>query len=124
MQVAQHQSSERVRGEPGEKRWERPTGDQMKINTDGAFHQWYGGWGFVIRDASGDVLRAGAACLEGVQMAAECGMGQIVIETDSTMLRQALSSNDYRLAVSGGLVYVLKQLISSCFSSCLCPPGL
>jgi len=57
-------------------------------------------------------------------MAAECGMGQIVIETDSTMLRQALSSNDYRLAVSGGLVYVLKQLISSCFSSCLCPPGL
>jgi len=51
-------------------------------------------------------------------------MGQIVIETDSTMLRQALSSNDYRLAVSGGLVYVLKQLISSCFFLLFMPPGL
>ena len=44
-------------------------------------------------------------------------MGQIVIETDSSMLRQALSSNDYRLAVSGGLIYELKHLISTCFSS-------
>ena len=47
---------ERGWGERREKHWERPTGDQMKINTDGAFQQnsGDGGWGAVIRDASGD----------------------------------------------------------------------
>lgn len=55
-------ASKGVTVERREKRWERPFGDQMKINTDGAFHQISGdgGWGCVIGDATGDVLRAGA----------------------------------------------------------------
>ncbi|RLN13604.1 hypothetical protein C2845_PM09G15520 [Panicum miliaceum] len=74
------------------KKWCRPSGDQMKINSDGAFHPAAGdgGWGFVIRNAAGEVMRAGAgkiqklldaihaevaACCEGVRVAAECGMG-------------------------------------------------
>lgn len=57
------------------------------------------------------------ACLKGARMASECGMGQVMIETDSTMWCRDNSDkpcyhlpNYYRLAALGGLIYELKQL--------------
>jgi hypothetical protein len=45
-----------------ELKWQKPEGDQIKINTDGAFdiNSRQGGWGFVARDAQGLVRVAGA----------------------------------------------------------------
>lgn len=55
-----------------------------------------------------DALQAEAsACLAGVKMAMDKGIGRVIIETDST----------YRLASSGGLICELQCLISSCFIS-------
>ena len=54
-------------------------------------------------------------------MAAECGMGNAVIETDSMMLKQALQSDDFRLAATGGLIYELKMLFTSVTVLQMCP---
>jgi hypothetical protein len=68
------------------KKWERPGVDVPRINCDGAFRSEtsQGGRGFVIRDAAGQVIKAGAGscphlldalhaemlvCLEGVRTA-------------------------------------------------------
>jgi hypothetical protein len=42
--------------------WRKPTGDKLKINSDGAFSASLGegGWGYVMRDNTGDVIQAGA----------------------------------------------------------------
>ena len=44
------------------KRWCKPVGDTLKINIDGSYiaETSCGGWGFVIRDAEGAVIHAGA----------------------------------------------------------------
>ncbi|RLN13422.1 hypothetical protein C2845_PM09G23260 [Panicum miliaceum] len=108
-------------GGSGALRTDKQIGDQMKINTDGAFSQLSGdgGWGFVIRDEAGEVLKAGAGRIPYVSDAFHAEviacLGQVVIETDSVMLKQALLSNDYRLAASGGLIYELKHIISTSF---------
>ncbi|RLN31237.1 hypothetical protein C2845_PM05G24200 [Panicum miliaceum] len=43
-------------------RWQKPTEDFIKINSDGAFlaNTGEGGWGYVIRDGDGEVICAGA----------------------------------------------------------------
>ncbi|RLM58312.1 hypothetical protein C2845_PM18G02500 [Panicum miliaceum] len=56
-----------------------------------------GGWGYVIRDAEGEVICAGAgklshlqdalhaeirACMQGAKAAADHGMGRVILETD------------------------------------------
>jgi hypothetical protein len=44
------------------KRWTRPAEDVLKINSDGSFN-WQtgaGGWGAVIRNSMGQVVKAGA----------------------------------------------------------------
>ena len=81
-------------------RWERPPSGMLKLNVDGAFREADkdGGWGYVIRDESGDVIQSGAgkvslainpmhaepiACMEGVKAAAAIGMNNIVPETDA-----------------------------------------
>jgi len=44
------------------KRWCKPVGDTLKINIDGSYiaETSCGGWCFVIRDAEGAVIHAGA----------------------------------------------------------------
>jgi phosphotransferase system IIA component len=57
-----------------------------------------GGWGYVIRDESGDVIQSGAgrvplainpmhakliACMEGVKAAAALGIDNVILETDT-----------------------------------------
>ncbi|RLN42620.1 retrotransposon protein, putative, unclassified [Panicum miliaceum] len=122
------------------KHWCKPVGDTLKINVDGAFfaETKSGGWGYVIRDADGAVILAGAgitramdafhtevvACQAGLKAACEKGMTRIVLETDSMMLRLAMEGNTFSLAPTGGLVHEIKMLASSsfvCFSVLYCP---
>jgi hypothetical protein len=113
--------------------WNKPPSDWVKINSDGAFSvsNGEGGWGFVIRDDSTEAIAAGAgsvkhirdalqakayACTQGIRAAAaEC-----ILETDSLILKQALSSDSYRFAEIGGMVLELKNLITGGFNNFLC----
>lgn len=69
-----------------------------------------GGWGFVIRDSSGDVVGAGAgkithastatrteaeACFQALSAAATWGISNAVVESDCQILLSALQSTDY-----------------------------
>ncbi|RLN28590.1 hypothetical protein C2845_PM05G17690 [Panicum miliaceum] len=115
-------------------RWQRPGREWMKVNSDGAFteERCEGGWSAVIRDADGefilaevgrlqhalDALQAEAyACLAGVMMAIDQGIGRVIFETDSLILKQALENPTHRLSSSGGLICELQCLISSSFIS-------
>ena len=116
-------------------RWRKPMNEKMKINSDGAFtaDTGEGGWGYVIRDGDGMVLYAGAgnlmrlteatqaevrACLEGAKAAAALGMGNVILETDSLVLAQAMENNGYRLSSFGGDILELKNFIRENFNSC------
>ena len=116
------------------KRWCKPTGDSLKINVDASYiaETSCGGWGFVIRDAIGAVIHAGAgailysmddfhsevlACLAALKAASEKGMTRIVVETDSMMLWLAIERNTFSLAPSGGLIHEIKALAASSFIS-------
>jgi ribonuclease HI len=111
-----------------EKKWQRPEGETIKINTDGAFsaEKCQGGWGFVARDAQGRVRGAGAgkikyagsavqaealACAEALQAAMEWGMVDFSIETDSLNLVSALKGTDFDLAPEGVLFRDIKSFI-------------
>jgi ribonuclease HI len=122
-------------------KWSRPTGDTLKINTDGSYFPGtnHGGWGFIIRDADGDVrgsgyghlqhirdpLRAEAeACVQAIQAAASWGMTRIHIETDSTTLAEALQSSKYDRMTNGVIFKEARAFIRLNFSSCVssyCP---
>ena len=82
------------------KRWTRSPEDVLKINCVEAYRSVTstGGWGFVIRDCDGQVIKAWAgkcshlldalhaellACLAGVRAAGELGISKVIIETDS-----------------------------------------
>ncbi|CAN6201987.1 unnamed protein product [Urochloa humidicola] len=116
-----------------QKHWRKPHRGTFKINTDGAFllNTGEGGWGYVIRDEEGNVIRAGAgrsshlldafhaevnACLRGVSAADELGMNKVVIETDSMLLKLALESNSFALAPTGGIVFEIKSYLNVSFS--------
>jgi hypothetical protein len=96
-------------------------------------HEKNGGWGFVIRDAQGAVIRAGAggedflldafhseiiACHAGLKEAARVGLQNIWLETDATQVQMALMTDDFRLSAVGGIITEMKFLISSEFHSC------
>jgi hypothetical protein len=98
--------------------WTPPSGEFLKINTDGAFQaeSRTGGWGFVIRDCDCSIRGSGAgllthvtsaaqaeaqACTEALHAAADWGMSQVHIESDSQNLVCALQSSDFDLAPEG-----------------------
>ena len=91
-----------------------------------------GGWGAVIRNAEGVVVRAGAgnlnrvmdafhaemmAAREGVRLAAEAGMGRVILETDAMLVKFALQNDSFRLSTLGGIIWDIKTLAASSFSS-------
>jgi hypothetical protein len=109
-------------------RWQKPEGEILKINTDGAFslETRQGGWGFVVRDNMGDARGSGAGAVrhacsavhmeahaiwEAVHAAADWGMGRIMLETDSSTLARALQSTDYDLAPEGFLFRDIRSFI-------------
>jgi hypothetical protein len=132
-------SEERVQRSSMRQRWSRPSAGFLKINTgflkintDGSFSPSTGSGelGFVIRDELATIIHAGAgsckyllsafhsellACVQGVTEALKRGMSRILLETDSQMVKMALETNLFALADIGGIVYELKNLISSSF---------
>uniref|UniRef100_K4ALI8 RNase H type-1 domain-containing protein n=1 Tax=Setaria italica TaxID=4555 RepID=K4ALI8_SETIT len=112
--------------------WSRPIEDTLKINSDGAYNGSTsdGGWGYAIRDSSGEVIRAGAgrvpylmdafhaqvlACLAGIKAAGDRGTMNVEAETDSLMLKMAIEGREFSLAPAGGLIHEIKSIISNCF---------
>lgn len=115
------------------RRWQKPPEGILKLNSDGAFfnQEKSGGWGFVIRSDNGHVVLAGAGCedfiqdafhaeilgmLAGVRAAANLGTSRLQVETDTTMVRDALET-EYRLSTMGGIITEVKLLLYSEFSS-------
>jgi len=103
----------------------------MKINVDGAFktEMRQGGWGAVIRN-EGEVVKAGAgnishtmdalhaemiAAWEGIRLAAEAGMGHVILETDAMLVKFALQNDSFRLSPLGGLIWEIKMMAASSF---------
>ena len=86
--------------------------DILKINMDGAYSQREkkGAWGFIVRDHRGAVVMAGAgrinmlhdalsaeaqACLAALYATIDKGISQILLETDSSIIVEALQSCSY-----------------------------
>jgi hypothetical protein len=114
--------------------WQKPTGEVLKINIDGAFQSANrtGGWGFVIRDNAGHARGSGAgrieyvasavqaeavACSEALQASASWGMGHILLETDSLILASALKGTEYDLAPEGVLYRDMRSFLNLNFIS-------
>jgi ribonuclease HI len=89
---------------------------------DGAFKPdtGQGGWGAVIRNSGGVVVRASAgnirhamdafhaellAAREGVRMAVEAGMGRVTLEIDSMLVKLAMQNDSFRLSALGRIVW-------------------
>ena len=87
----------------------------------------------MIRDDQGRVIKAGAGgegflldtfhtellgCVVGLQEAARMGISRLDIETDASLVKAALASNDYRLSEVGGIITEMKLLLATDFSSC------
>lgn len=80
--------------------WRRPVSGELKLNTDGAFFESSGdgGWGYVLRDDQGTVLKDGAGredhlisafhaellgCVAGLKMVISLGISSVTLETDA-----------------------------------------
>jgi ribonuclease HI len=57
------------------------------------------------------------ACYEGVRAAVSIGANDIILETDAQQAAWALQGDDFRLAVVGGIVHELKELVAENFGS-------
>jgi hypothetical protein len=117
-------------------RWRRSAAGELKLNTDGAFDESHkdGGWGFVIRDSQGRVICSGAGredyllnalhaelkgCQAGLQAAIRLGITRLNLEVDASLVKDAIKTDDYRLASIGGIVTEIKHIISDEFPTCL-----
>ncbi|KAE8801666.1 hypothetical protein D1007_22698 [Hordeum vulgare] len=118
----------------GVDQWERPVTEMLKINIDGAFSEnpRRGGWGFVIRDSAGVVAGLGAgkmafpmdavhtkaeACIQGLTAAMNWGMTRVVVETDSKVLVDALTKEEYDRSQIGVMVRDAQMLAGLNFSN-------
>ena len=115
-------------------KWVRPPEGIMKINVDGAFKNetGQGGWGAVIRNEEGEVVKAGAgnishtmdtfhaemvAAREGIRLAAKAGMGHVIMKTDAMLVKFAMQNDGFRLSPLGGLIWEIKTMVACSFSS-------
>ncbi|RLM98555.1 hypothetical protein C2845_PM06G23010 [Panicum miliaceum] len=89
-----------------------------------------GAWGFCIRDSDGNGVLAGSgrlnavhdalsadgeACLAALKAAMDLGISRVILETDSSNLVKALSSNAFDQAPGGVLSRELRVLLSMHF---------
>ncbi|KAI4968921.1 hypothetical protein ZWY2020_046251 [Hordeum vulgare] len=111
-------------------RWTCPPAEIIKINTDGAFLEETrdGGWGALARDSNGSIIFAAdgrithaydalhaetIAIQHAIGLANQLGMGRIILETDSQILKQALLSPSLDQSRLGHLFLDIKyQLIT------------
>jgi hypothetical protein len=106
--------------------------ETLKLNCDASFFSEIhsGSWGVLIRDADGDVVISGGgkvdhllspfhaeliACLQGIQLAVNLGIGQIIVETDAQEVVKAINSSSYDDSVVGHLIVEVKSLLGSNF---------
>lgn len=114
--------------------WERPPEDHAKVNCDASFdsNSGLGGWGCILRDSDGEAIEARRgklealldpmqgeiiACIQGIQAAAEAGVGNVIIEMDASTVVQAVYSSAYDLSTVTYLVAELRSLLSLNFLS-------
>jgi len=79
-------------------------------------------------DSDGDVVLAGSgrvnhllsafqaemiACLQGLQAAINAGVRRLIMETDASMVQQAIVTDHYSYSTSSGLVEEVKSLVDS-----------
>ena len=110
-------------------KWTPPPIDVLKINFDEAFRavQKDGAWGFCIRDHAGNGVLAGSGRLTAVhdalsaegeaalKAAMELGISRVALETDSTNLVKALTSNSFDQAPGGIIFREVRVLLSMHF---------
>jgi ribonuclease HI len=60
------------------------------------------------------------ACLQGIQMAVDLGIGRILVETDAQEVARAIKSADFDLSAVGHLIDEIKSLLCSNFISFEC----
>lgn len=121
--------------------WRPPGDDRLKINMDGSFFQssLSGGWGFVMRNSTGQVVASAAgrvdharnapqteamACIHAIQAARDLGISEVELETDALLLIQAVNSDEFDRAENGVLFKEIKRLLPLSFSFALvkfCP---
>jgi ribonuclease HI len=114
-------------------KWSPPPSEFLKINIDGAFYESLkaGGWGFTVRDDRGLLIVAGAGNLEhlsdalhaealallyALKISTQMGCVRVIFETDSMMLKQAISSDEYKLAPLGALFQEIRQQLNIAFT--------
>jgi hypothetical protein len=113
--------------------WKPPGTDQLKINFDGAFcsEDRKAACGFIIRKHVGEAVLAGAAnispaldalsaesaaCLFALEAAEHFGISRIELETDSSQVREAITSTTRDLAPNGVLFRCICDLLEDHFS--------
>jgi hypothetical protein len=113
-------------------RWTKPPADTLKLNCDASFfpESKTGSWGVLIRDCDGDLVLTGRgrinhllnpfhaeliACLQGIQLAVNLGIGRIIVETDAQEVVKAIKSSSYDGSVVGHLIDEIKSLLASNF---------
>ena len=57
------------------------------------------------------------ACLHAVQRAADLGIQRVILETDASMVVQAVTSPEIDRSSASGLIWELKNLLSSNFAA-------
>jgi hypothetical protein len=114
--------------------WEAPAHNYVKINTDGAFREssMSGGWGFVVRNDHGEAVAAGYGHLQGidnafhvetlallnaVRITSTMGCSLVLLETDATNLKRAITSDEYDLSPLGVLFREIKALLSVAYDN-------
>ncbi|XP_066373674.1 uncharacterized protein [Miscanthus floridulus] len=118
-------------------RWQKPPEGYLKLNCDASFinETKAGSWGFLIRDHDGEVVMSGRgrisyalsafhaeliACLQGVHVASNLGIGNLILETDAINVQTALQSQSYDVRPEGGLTEELKSFASLNFRNFTC----
>ena len=122
---------EKLLSENGQRKtWQKPPVGFLKLNSDGSFFsdEKTGGWGFIIRDKNGEVIKAAAGkedCIldafhaellgvqAGLRMAINLGITRLYIETDASLVKEAVEGGEYRLAAMGGIVTEIKAPFAS-----------
>lgn len=112
--------------------WKPPDYDQLKINVDGAFRKEdsAGACGFIIRNHNGVPMLAGAvnispaldglamemaACLFALESAERFGISRVELETDSSQLREAITSYSRELSAGGVLFRSVREFLTDQF---------
>jgi len=111
------------------RRWTKPGGEVLKINSDGSFHEKekIGAWSFVVRDSDGHGVLAGSgklaavhdalfveseAVLAALKAAIDVGISLVIVEADSTNLLSAIQTASFDQAPGGVIFREIRDLIS------------